>query len=526
MVRAIVLCSVSTVAQAKDDKVSMEQQEADGLAICEREAWDVLDIVRIPGYSRSFYTLAELVDAATADGEFGPAKLQAHIQARDFDVLVARSTNRFGREQSINAEVIGKIIKTCGARIYSVMDGMIDRQNYRAYIAITGYRDASEIDELVKKRRMGIRRRLERGLPPTGRVPFSHRLVRDPVTGKAARVEVRQELRPLFYDVAELLFDDVAYDQIPKELYERYGYVAENGKPYPYTKFYHVLFNALFWGNQLIRWKDKSKVWDAGPWMFDPSTPLPDGVEMFWNTHEPMYTGELGERVKAELIRRRDVSNKAALRIGIKPLAGLALCNHCGWRETYNYRHGKNGTVYKYLRCNNASRERLGVDLCPHKGQLREHVVIEWLTDEIQRALDSGEVTFRSAADPDPDAQAVKHLREHATQLDMKIGRLVGELAVADDDLKVYFRRELRSLNDELQRTKEQSASLEARLNRQRRISSSQSEALERIRAVGLPTFWDMDAGYVNRELRALLGPYRILLQGKEIIGLRDTSTF
>lgn len=101
--RALVLCSVSTVAQAKDDKVSMQQQEADGLAVCAREGWDVADVIRIPGYSRSFYTLAELVDAATADGELGPAKLQAHINARDFDVLVARSTNRFGREQSINA---------------------------------------------------------------------------------------------------------------------------------------------------------------------------------------------------------------------------------------------------------------------------------------------------------------------------------------------------------------------------------------------------------------------------------------
>lgn len=517
---------MSTVAQAKDDKVSMEQQEADGLAVCAREGWDVADVIRIPGYSRSFYTLAELVDAATADGELGPAKLQAHINARDFDVLVARSTNRFGREQSINAEVIGKIIRVCGARIYSQMDGMIDRQNYRAYIAITGYRDASEIDELVKKRAMGIRRRVSRGLPPSGRVPFSHRLVRNPTTGKDERVEVRAELRPLFRDVAELLLDGVAYDQLSKELYDRFGYVGDNGKPYPYTKFNHVLFSAPFWGHQVIRWKSKVVAWASGVWIFDPSVAPPDGVEMFYDTHEPMYTGELADQVKAELIRRTEVHNGPALHIGVKVLSGLCFCNACGWRSVYNYRVNRYGTLYKYLRCNNASRPRLGVDLCPHKGQLREDVVLAWLGEEIQRWLNAGRVVPQLAPQDDADTQALHELRARAVQLDARLGHLVGELALADEDLKPFFRRDMRATNDELNRVKEQAAALEARLNRQRRVSASQDDALERIRTVGLPAFFALDAAHINRELRALLGPYRIALQGKEVIGLVNSADF
>ena len=51
----------------------------------------------------------------------------------------------------------------------------------------------------------------------------------------------------------------------------------------------------------------------VGMWVFDPAEPVPEGVKMWRDTHEPMLTGDLAERLKAEL-RRRSLAIKGSAR--------------------------------------------------------------------------------------------------------------------------------------------------------------------------------------------------------------------
>ena len=527
MTRLLILCSVSTPEQAKDDKVSMEQQEADALAFAESRNWDVVDTIRIPGYSRSFYTLAELVDAANRDGEYGPAKLQSHIHDHDFDVMWARSTNRFGREQSINAEVIGKIVRECGAVIYSQRDGFIDAKNYRAYIAITGFRDASEVDELVQKRAIGIDNRARRGMPISGNPPLSHRLVRDPVTGKGVRLEVREELRPLWRDVAALLFENVSYEQLELELYSRWGYRTESGLPYRHLRIYRTLMNPVFWGNNVIRRQNKGSRYIYGIWAFDPAIPAPPQVDLFWNTHDAVYAGDLAADVQAELRRRTELHNGSESRGGTRRFSGLVICADCDFRFVYHATRATSGKLHYYLRCNNRRRllpPEFGGRNCENLAYIKEATAQRWMHNRLEEWIASGAVTYQPRPATDDSARQIAALKEARSRLDKRYNGLMMELADADEDMRADFRRQARATKDELIRVGEQLAGFEAQALREHRQSQSQVSVLREIREMGLPAFWGQDDLMINRMLKRLLDTVKLVAKDGEVVGFYDSD--
>jgi hypothetical protein len=502
----------------------MEQQERDALAFADQRGWDVIDVIRIPGYSRSFYTLAELVEAASRDGEYGPARLQAHIFDRDFDVLWSRSTNRFGREQSINAEVIGKIVRECNAVIYSQRDGFIDAKNYRAFIAITGFRDASEIDELVHKRNIGIDNLARRGMPVSGNPPVSHRVIRSPQTGKAIRLEVKAELLPMWRDVANLLFEGVSYDRLEYELYTRWGYSDEGGEPYKHLRIYRTLMNPVFWGNNVIRRQNKGSRYVYGVWAFDSTVPAPAQVELFWNTHEPVYKGQLMEEVQAELHRRTTLRNGSESRGGTRRFSGIVICDDCEYRFVY---HATRTTkqMHYYLRCNNRMRltPAFGRRDCANEGYLKEPQVQKWLHKRLTEWLTSGQVEFRMKPSTSSGAE-IAGLREARARLERRYNGLMIELADADPDMRPDFRRQARIAKDELSRVVQQLEELEAKTQREERQTQGQRSVIDEIRTIGLERFWSQDDITINRLLKRLLGGVKLVARDSKIIGFYDAQ--
>lgn len=69
-------------------------------------------------------------------------------------------------------------------------------------------------------------------LPVSSRIPISHNLIRDPVNGRAVRLEVNEDRHRLWDDLALLILEGVAWEHIELELYNRYGHVRDNGKPF------------------------------------------------------------------------------------------------------------------------------------------------------------------------------------------------------------------------------------------------------------------------------------------------------
>lgn len=62
--RALIWAAVSTREQDKEGKYSLEAQQKDGAIVCERMGWQVVDTLVVPGFSRDYYTLAEVATAA------------------------------------------------------------------------------------------------------------------------------------------------------------------------------------------------------------------------------------------------------------------------------------------------------------------------------------------------------------------------------------------------------------------------------------------------------------------------------
>jgi DNA invertase Pin-like site-specific DNA recombinase len=151
--------------------------------------WQVTDVMRVPGHSRRYIDFHKLAADALQNGIDAFQRLEAHWEAQDFDVMVVLDGNRFARTQALHAYVVERTINV-GARIYSLMDGWVDKQNYRMWIAMNGYKSAGEIDRFVQARDRAMTARAQRGLPITSRVPMSHKVIRDPDNGKAICLQV------------------------------------------------------------------------------------------------------------------------------------------------------------------------------------------------------------------------------------------------------------------------------------------------------------------------------------------------
>lgn len=517
--QGIIVCAVSRPEQAADDKVSMEQQEKDGRAFFEREDIRLLDVLRIDGYSRSFYTLREFVEHAVRKGNLDAARLEHYLHEGGFDVMWVRSTNRIAREQSINAEVIGRAIKECKALIYSQIDGWINKANRRGVAAITGFRDSSELDEFRKKRADGIAGRLRDGVPVTGKVPFSHRLVRTGKRKKDIKLVPRRNLVPLWRDVVALMKEGVAYASLERELFERHGRGEAVDKPFSIYKFRTLFFSPSFWGNNVVRWQEHVPESVKGQWAFDPSVPPPPGVDIIYGTHEAALTGELAEELKAVIIQRGSRHNANDRIHGAKPLTALIVCNRCGGFYVYNVSRKKAPHLI-YLHCSRKGKQMVSGG-CDNSKMLREPEIIQWLDERLHEWAEDNAPLFQQPVTEDTDG-ARKQLRREHQALSKRLASLTEELLEADADLKNHFRQQLRLTKADLLQAERDIAALDANALRRESVASNQLVIIETIKSIGLPAFWAQDPLEINRQLMTLLGDNRLVADNGQLIGYAD----
>ncbi len=241
--------------------------------------------------------------------------------------MIVRDGDRFARTQALHAYVVERTINI-KARVYSLQDGWIDDTNYRMFIAMSGYKAAGDIDRLVKARDKSITARAERGLPITSRIPMSHEVVRDLKSGKAMCLQVNESKRRLWNDLAELVLEGVAWDRIEIELYERFGHANENGEPYYANCMYRLLMKPVFWGHTARHHNSATSKngFRFGHWIWDESESLPDGATIFRNTHESVWTGELADRIKAEINRRSETVRGSSRLMRTHLFSGLGVC--------------------------------------------------------------------------------------------------------------------------------------------------------------------------------------------------------
>lgn len=515
--RAIIWCAVSTKVQATDEKASLPAQEAAALALCADHGWDVIDVLKVPGHSRSYYDYNELADAALRSKLKIDAfhKLREHWQRGDFDVLVVRDGDRFARSQSLFARIVEEVIKTAGATIWSLADGLIDQHNFRMWIAMVGYRAAGDIDRLKKYRADGILELAKRGIPVNAKPPLSHRLLRDKETGKAACLVVREELRPLFNDVATLLLEGIAFDRLAEQLHARYSYVDADGKPYTAVRVWRMVYSPVFWGNNAIRWRNNvARRYAYGLWAFDASVPPPEGVDVFYGVTEAVYSGEQAEAVKAELRRRTERYGTPDEKIG--KFTGLVICDACKRNISYQRRIDR-GITYVYLRCIPPHRRRY-LPPCPSRAHVREEVIQAWLDKRLHEWVKRKAVNI-AQSQPHEDAERMERLRSAEAKLDARLQTLIAEQSYADDDLQDAYRKQIRAAKDDLDQCQRQITDLERerRYAEQRQVQSDY--ALKEMLEIGVARLWEQPPLFINQFLHRLLGGSKLRAGHGKILG-------
>lgn len=516
MVRAVIWTAVSTKAQNADDRDSLPSQERDARALCEREGFEVVEVLSVPGHSRRYTDIHELARAARKKHINAFDRLLALWDDRGFDVLVCWDGNRFARTQSLFSRIVEDTIDM-GARIYSLSDGWVDVNNYRMWIAMCGYKSASEVDTLNKKRNIGMKKRVERGLN-SHRVPIGFMLTFKPGTPHPDKLLHDPAQRKLVDDMAELLLDGVGWMRFGDELHNRYGHInLKTGKPYTSRTFVTFFYNPFVWGHTAFNYFK-----NLGAYAFDESAPVPDGVTIHRNALEcgALYQGELANKIKDELRRRDEVKGSASTNRSFY-FTGLALCGKCGNVMTVQskehwYRNGEKRPsrgAYTNWYCHHYRNYRT----CDNKRIIRDDTLKEYFTLLLGEIKRHGLKMLRSGQVKKPGQ--VDTVQRKITDLEKQIDALIINQATAPEAVKDRYTRQIEQSATRLETLRNELT--DARINQSvQERQHLQDSAYFDLQAITVDEFWALPAKEVNRRLRWLLNNVRVQVTDGEITGL------
>ncbi|MEQ8673163.1 MAG: recombinase family protein [Aggregatilineales bacterium] len=512
--RAIIWLAVSTEAQANDEKNSLPTQEKEAKEIVNREGWEITDILRVPGHSRSYIDIHLCAEEMRKKGIDAFDKLLRHWDAADFDVLVVRDASRFARTQSLHSYVVERTIDV-GAEIYSIADGIIGRDNHRMFISMGGYSAASEIDNLKKRRQFGFQARVKRGLPANHSVPSSHKIIRDMTTGKALHVELDLTKSQMWRDLATLILQGVAWRRIESEMYEQFGYTNELSEAFNYPHFYRLVYTPAFWGHTAMRFKLSTK----GAWIYQEGEPVPEGVEIYYNMIPSVWTGELAEKIKAELRRRETVIKGKAKPEQTKPFTGIFICGECSYNLSYSSKDS-----WQAWRCMSRYEKSSTRPDCSQSTSLPHERARTYIDSRLKQMVEFQDPT---AFFPAPTGEShtnekfTSDLKKEITQLENQIRSVIRDKAGADDDIiRGLYDEEIKAGSKRLSNLKKRLKDTQFEIARHK--PDVQRRAYEEIAELSVEEFWGQEDRKINQLLHRLMGNKRFVVLEGYVVGIAD----
>lgn len=506
--RAILLLAVSTGKQAAALKQSIPEQDERLHEVGKIHDWNIVDVILVPGHSRVYYTYREFAEDALKENIPAPMRMFDHWAKKDFDVFACSSGDRFGREQSIFAEVVGRTIDA-GAVVFTLRDGEINRSNRRMFVSMGGYQASVEIDELVRRHRFGMAKNARLGLPTEGHGHIlSHVVIGK---GDERRTIVNEDARRLFNDIAELLLAGVSWRQMPDQLAER-GHFRTSGRKYSASTLRKWLMHPTLHGNAAQHFKDDTNFpVNLGFWVFDPNEPAPDYVTIHYNTHPSIYEGVVGERVRAEL--RRRFNPGIAKPQPRRKFSGLVVCDRCHYAANYKQDGGWLG-----LHC----VSRMQVDLathCPNTRYVNEKKLVEAAADLLDTLTESGDWSALYGEAKQDDAPE----RLAALELEILELKARGTTMYEQRDTVPNFFKE--GFEESVNKLAAHGDKLELEYQRLKLKIRDTAPTLDQIQAltdyVELPAgeFWQKPDYEINQSLTRIMGKHRFVIDDGEVTG-------
>lgn len=516
----ILWAAVSTKAQ---DKYSVEDQLKIGRQWCADRGSHIVDELIVRGFSRDYWTLADVVAASSHDPDMAAfAQLQAHIRARDFGIFACLDADRFGRTASLVHEVLGRITRDCQAKVVTLVDGVwINEENAPVIGLIKGYKAQHDITRLREYRLTGFDNRARTGKSIASTSPMFHQIVRDE-KGKEVGVVVKEALRPLWAAVAALLLRGIAWGNLEAVLFEEYSF-GVNGKPYPKLTIRKQVLNYAFWGSSAINGKTHKDryVYRVGAWIWDEHVPPPPPTKIYRNVYPAVYSGEwaeLGEQVKAELWRRVSLRGKATAK-GTFRFHGLLVCDDCGYSLSLCHTNRPSPA----MRCDThtpTKRKERGME-CAQTRMIRVDKVQQYFHAELQKRLDDlPSDLFQVLSNSDTVRRQITGYITQRDRLIVEGKTLTSELGRADDFGREMIRNRMSELSAEVKQTNNTIATLELSLAGELEIQQSQQNLVETLKKHGgVAWLWQQPNNVIHQYLSTALGGNRVVVRNGIIIG-------
>jgi uncharacterized protein YchJ len=510
-INAIILAAVSAKDQAEDDKFSLDAQINDSRAVAEKNGWNVVDVIRIEGHSRNYRTLAQLAAAARENNEPGFDRLIAHFEKQDFDILICRDANRFARKPSLLYEIVDTILEDCGARIYSLSDGMVDANNADMWLMVKGYEIRKQMQWLKTEMQRGRYKLVELGLPMGNEHVWSHMRVRDDKF-KTVDFIPDPDKQSVIYEAAQLVVNRVSWRQIEKDLFEM-GFAQKNGKPYLTHHFYHVFYNPWFWGDAVRNhtYRQNQSGRSVELWMVDPSVPIPDGVVMYRDKIEPAIKGDLAIKLRAELIRR--ITSRPRQHRNTHHFSGLLVCGRCGFTMAY---HDTGKNIYYECGSKYVASERAR---CTRKWLIRESEVKAWMNEALRLMIESNHPYL--LADPNNEALGETRLQSYykdLEQIETQIRRIIEKQAHAPESVSSLYDDQIEAFATQREKLL---ATIQTTEQKQQLVNQGDINLAYRELTTyeTLEHFWQDDPGVINQLLHRLMGKRRLAIRDRKVVG-------
>jgi hypothetical protein len=420
---------------------------------------------------------------------------------------------------------MSSITKKLNLQIYSANDGPIDAQNARMWISMAGYKSASEIDRLKEKRRIGMPARAREGKALARKSTHLYRVIYE--GGKEVGIAIDRSKQTLWNDLATLILEGVSWNRLETELFTRFGHVnPATGRQYSNRTFYDLVHTPQFWGHSAWNYRSKrhKNRTKTGFWIFDQSEPAPAGVQMYYYTHEAVYSGELAEKIKAELRRRRLIVKGKINPERTHKFSGLLVCNECN----YNLSWTGSQSGYQGYRCMSHF-----YFIYPHRTLCSERKSIsvvriqEWLDARLRQMLAVQDLTPLSESRETESAllgENIDDLRKEIAKLERLARNLVLGQAAAHEGLQSTYDEQLNSLGERLMLKKSNLKDMERSQAESREMNNAQQFALKELLEISLDNFWKLEEREINQMLHRLLGNIRSSVKNGQIIGIQKAA--
>lgn len=407
-----VWAAVSTLAQAAEDKISLESQEQQGREFAEAVGGEVVAVYTVPGHSRDLWRWSDAESQMVAY-----ANLRRDVEASRIDVLWALDVDRLGRDPALAQQVIS-LVERSGAEVYlqSAPHQLGQKTTAHRYVSAIQSVRVGE-DQALRKHRhhSGMKGRiLKRGLL-AGLPPFYLDVERDPVSGEVVGYRFSDQVGALDL-MTRLFLEGHSYAEICRRL-------DASGYPPP--------GDGRHWWARLANEVMLSDV-PAGYAHWGPyRTPEPSPhVPARWDSET--FAAVVRER------QRRSVSGFT--RRGAGPLTRVAYCARCGGHMV---RARPRRTSPYYLRCNRHAQKAVYPEYTCHANSIREDAVLEAVGDFLQEMSTPEAIDAMLAEQQEGHQGQALHseldaARRAVTDLEVRRRRAAHAYAAGDMDLTIY----------------------------------------------------------------------------------------